>query len=492
MSTLMPRSQHPSAAHLVSGYRRSRAWMHDLQTRDLAVIESRVHRFVLKVARVLLLVGRLDVVRQLQLSAQALTYDTLLALVPLVIVVFAVVSGFGGLEDLRRRLEELILNNISASDEVRAAVGDYLRRVLIYVRNGSFSALSVVILIYSVLSLLGHIESAINEVFGSKVDRPFLGRLLTYWAALTLGPLLLGASFGITAALQNTGVVSALDQTGIGVGFVQVLPFFVTLIAFTALYMVVPNTHVKPSAAIFAAVVAGSLWNAAKLLYAVYASHALSTKNVYGSLATVPLFILWIYLSWLLVLVGAQLAFAFQHATTYYKDRLALEANQAYRERVACRAFLEIARDFYLGRTPTRPDALAENLGIPRRLLEVVVSDLRDGGLLREVEGPGGGEEGLLPAKDLEHVTVADVVSLFRSGLGVSLSMRDDAGRREIDGILDELDRDLARHAGSVTFRQLAARLHEAGADAGPEAPRTGEAPADESQPGGRPRPDVS
>lgn len=435
--------------------------MHSVQTRDLTTVDNRLHRFLFKVAQVLLLVGRLDVVRQLQLSAQALTYDTLLALVPLVIVVFAVVSGFGGLEDLRARLEALILNNISASEEVRAAVGDYLRRVLNYVRNGSFSALSVVILIYSVLSLLGHIESAINEVFGSKVDRPFLGRLLTYWAALTLGPLLLGASFGITAALQNTGVVTAIDRTGIGVGFVQVLPFVVTLIAFTALYMVVPNTHVKPSAAIFAAVVAGSLWNGAKLLYAVYASHALSTKNVYGSLATVPLFILWIYLSWLLVLLGAQLAFAFQHATTYYKDRLALEANQAYRERVACRAFLEVARDFYLGRAPTRPDALAEDLDIPRRLLELVVSQLRDGGLLREVEAPGGGEEGLVPAKDLERVTVADVVSLFRTGSGVSLSMRDDDARREIDGILDELDRDLERRAGSVTFRQLAARLND-------------------------------
>jgi membrane protein len=467
-------SQRASGAYLMSAYRRSRAWMQAVQTRDLTTVDNRLLRFWYKVAQVLRLVGRLDVVRQLQLSAQALTYDTLLALVPLVIVVFAVVSGFGGLEDLRHRLEELILDNISASDEVRAAVGDYLRRVLDYVRKGSFSALSVVILIYSVLSLLGHIESAINEVFGSKVDRPFLSRLLTYWAALTLGPLLLGASFGITAALHNTGVVSVVGHTGIGVTLVETLPFFVTLIAFAALYLVVPNTHVKPSAAIFAAVVAGSLWNAAKLFYAVYATHALSSKNVYGSLATVPLFILWIYLSWLLVLLGAQLAFAFQHASTYHKDRLALEANQAYRERVACRAFLEIARDFYLGRTPTQPDALAENLDIPRRLLEVVVGDLRAGGLLREV-GQGGGEEGLVPAKDLERVTVADVVALFRSGLGVQLSMRDDAGRREIDGILDELDRDLARHAGSVTFRELAARLNETAVAARPgERPPTG------------------
>ena len=485
----MSRSSRASAAHLVSGYRRSRQWVRSIETRDLSTVDSRLHRFFFKVAQVLLLVGRLDVVRQLQLSAQALTYDTLLALVPLVIVVFAVVSGFGGLEDLRRRLEELILNNISASDEVRAAVGDYLRRVLLYVRNGSFSALTVVILIYSVLSLLGHIESAINQVFGSKVDRPFLGRLLTYWAALTLGPLLLGASFAITAALQNTGVVSAIDKTGIAAGVVQALPFFVTLVAFTALYIVVPNTHVKPSAAVFAAVVAGSLWNVAKLLYAAYATHALSTRNVYGSLATVPLFILWIYLSWLLVLVGAQLAFAFQHASTYYKDQLALEANQAYRERVACRAFLEIARDFYLGRAPTQPDALAENLGIPRRLLEIVVSDLRQGGLLREVE-VSGGEAGLVPAKDLERVTVADVVNLFRSGLGVRLPMLDDPGRREIDGILDEVDRDLERHAGAVSFRQLAARLGEI--EPTPDEPQPEERRGSEEPRPSRPRTDVS
>ena len=461
------RSTSSSAANRVAEhYRSARAWFRAVQTRDLSTIDSRLERFGLKTVQVVSLVGRLDVINRLQLHAQSLTYDTLLALVPLLAVVFATVSGFGGLEELRRRLEELIVSNISASDEVRAAVAEYLHRFLSNIRTGRFSAISVIILIFSVLSLLGHIESAFNAVFGSKTGRPWVSRLLTYWAALTLGPLLLGVSFALTAALQTSWVAAFIESLGLGGALVRLLPLLVTWIAFAAMYLVIPNARVRFSAAIFAALVAGSLWNVARSLYAIYARNNVTVQNIYGSLAAIPLFILWIYVSWLLVLLGAQLAFAFQNASTYAKEGLGLHANQAYRERVACRAFLEIARDFFCGRPPTDPDTIAADLGIPRRLLENTTSDLRMGGFLREVEG-----QGLVPAKDLAKVTVADIVGLLRKGLGVQIEMTDDEGRRLVDAILDKVDRELEQQAGAVTFRDLVARMETATpASAGPAA----------------------
>ncbi|MBN1962124.1 MAG: YihY family inner membrane protein [Deltaproteobacteria bacterium] len=451
------KSQDASVVHQHDrGLLRVRNRLQEIQRHDLNTIESRFHRVFFKIIQVLLLVGRLDIISRLQLHAQALTYDTMLAIVPLLAIVFAVVSGFGGLADLRIHLEELILNNISAADEVRAAVGDYLHRVFSSFNTGTFSAISIVVLIYSVLSLLGHIEFSINNVFGTKSQRPWLSRLITYWALLTLGPVLLGASFALTAALQSSSIGNILTGLGFSGILIRLLPLIITWIAFASIYAVVPNIRVRPSAAIFAAVVAGSLWALAKFLYAIYAKRYLSVQNIYGSLAAVPLFILWIYVSWLLVLLGAQLAFAYQHASTYAKETQAQNANQAYRERVACRTFLEIAYDFFLGNQPTDPDRLAKNLDIPRRLIEAVVANLKIGGFVHEVEGGG-----LLPAKDISQVSVADIINLMRVGIGVRLAINDDHTQKVLDELLDSLDRDLIHKVGDINFRDLIQSLDD-------------------------------
>jgi membrane protein len=435
---------------------RASAWLNDARTRE-ATARSRMHRFLAKNLQVVLLVSRWEVVQRLQLHAQSLTYDTLLALVPLLAVVFAVVSAFGGLQDLRQNIEELVIRNLSGSPDVQAQVGEYLHRFLGNVRTGSFSAISVVILIFSVMSLLGHIEFAFNSIFGVKAVRPWVTRLLTYWAALTLGPLLLGASFALTAGLQSSGVASFVKSLGLGVVVIYALPITVTWIAFTALYKLVPVTRVRLSSAIFAAIIAGSLWNGAKYLYAIYAKHAFTVQNIYGSLAAIPLFILWLYVSWLLVLLGAQLAFAFQHASTYYKEALGEQPNQTYRERVACRVYLQVARDFFLGLPPTDLDLVATDLDIPRRLLEGVVEDLKAGAYIREVHNGSG----LVPATDLERVTVSDIITFMRTGLGVQLGMRDDEAKLQLDILLDEADRARERTT-EVNFRQLVEKVTRA------------------------------
>lgn len=260
---------------------------------------------------------RWETYERLQLHAQALTYDTLLGLVPVIAVSFAVLDSFGGMAHVADRVENLIIGNVSGSPEVQQVVSGYLHHFVDNIQSGSLGAISIVLLIFSVMSLLAHVETAINTIFGPHRPRPLAIRLMSYWTLLTLGPVLLAASIAATAALHT----EALDHLVLRMGWLSqlalsIVPIVSTWAAFTVLYVVVPHVRVRFSAALIAAIVAGTLWMGAKYGYAVYAKNALTLQNIYGSLATIPLFIMWLFVSWLLVLFGAQLAFALHHVHT--------------------------------------------------------------------------------------------------------------------------------------------------------------------------------
>ena len=263
--------------------------------------------------RVILSVARVEVFTRLRLHAQALTCDTLLALVPTLAVMFAIFKGFGGLEPLRQKLQGIIVNNVAGSAELQSTLSSYIGTFVDNIQKGELGAISVAILLFSVMSLLGHIEFAFNSIFGAPAPRPIAIRFMTYWTILTLGPILLAASFALTAALQNSTVARLIDAKGIAYSMaLSAAPLVATWIAFTTMYLVVPRVQVRLTSAAAAAIIAGSAWNVAKYAYAIYAKNAVTVQNIYGSMATIQLFILWLYVSWMIVLVGAELAQAFE------------------------------------------------------------------------------------------------------------------------------------------------------------------------------------
>ncbi len=418
---------------------------------------GRLTRFFAKTVEVIFLVARVEVLERVQLHAQALTYDTILGVVPLLAVIFAIAAAFGGIEDLKARLQDFIISSVGGATPDPA----FVTRVQEFVGNigvGRMSTVSALILAFSATQLLGHIEGSFNAIFGISTTRPWVARFLTYWAALTLGPIVLTISLGLTAALQTSSVAEVIRQLGFGALLIYILPLMVTWLGFFALYVVVPATRVRWTAALFAAIVAGSLWNASKYGYALYVKNAATVQNLYGSLATVPLFILFVYVSWLLVLFGAQLAFAWQNASTYHKEAEGDHASFADRERVACRLLLEAARDFFTGRPPTELDVVTERLGIPRRLLESLAGELKSAGLLREVEDAMGG---VIPGRDLDRITINDVLEHLRHGRRPELELVADDARLIVDEILGGIDH--ARHelTGKLTLRALCERLGE-------------------------------
>lgn len=416
---------------------------------------SRPKRIAVRNLQALLITARWEVFSRLKLHAQALTYDTLLGLVPLLVVAFAVVEGLGGFENLGERLRDIIVANISGSPELKATVGDYIMRFVDNVRGGALGPIPVILLILSVMSLLGHIESSLNAISDTQVDRPWTLRLLTYWAVLTLLPILIVGSLALTAALEASAFVELIEGLGsVSAWTVRVTPFFVTWLGFAAIYYVVPSQNVRFGAALWGAFIAAVLWTSAKNLYALYARNSFTIRNIYGSLATIPLFVLWIYVSWILVLAGAQLSFALQQARTFWQEDLGERANQAFRERLACRVYLEVVYRFYVGAPLPSVRSTSELLDAPQRLLGQLARQLQHGGFLRVA----GSEATLLPARDPESVRVTDIVDYLHAGLGAEPQLRDDDATQLVDRVLQDWHPPSQGQAGP-SFRALAMQL---------------------------------
>ena len=416
---------------------------------------SRLHRIFTRNLRILWMLARLDVLKQLRLHAEALTYVTLLALVPLLVLFFSIIGNLGGFGDVQQKLQNLILDHLAGSPDVRSQVAEPILSLVSSIDAGHMGAISVIILVLSVVSLLGHIEFAVNSIFGTTTQRPWLMRMLIYWAILTLGPILLMASFALTAAFQSSSFLEFVDQLGDVQGLILFyLPFLTTWIALAVIYLVIPNTRVSIGAAVSAAFVAGILWNTAKFGYASYVTHAVTLKNVYGSLAVIPLFIFWLYISWLIVLFGAQLTFAFHNSETYrYEEPGRIDSRQTL-ETAAVRLMLQIVLDFSRGQT-THPRQAAIEAGIPRKLLQKSLQHLSKSGFILKTEG----ENTFTPSRSPKELYVAKLLSSMRQGRGHQPRFKNDELQSLINETLDLANPEKHSSLQNLSFEDLASQL---------------------------------
>ena len=259
---------------------------------------SRVRDFIASV-------GRRFIADRCLRSASALSFATVLSLVPLVAVVFGSLSMFPVFSGWGEALQGFIYRNFvpTAGD----VIFGHLERFA--ASAGELTAVGLVALVVSALLLLATIEEAFNDVWHVHKGRSPVQRVLAYWTVLTLGPLLIGASLSLTSYLLSFSL--SPDQAMLAKAqsiFLRVLPFVFEVLAFTLLYLVVPNRPVRPQVALLGGVVAALLFEVTKRGFALFVLNYTSYQIIYGALAAIPIFLIWIYLSWLVILVGAEFA----------------------------------------------------------------------------------------------------------------------------------------------------------------------------------------
>lgn len=239
---------------------------------------------------------------RLQVTSGYLAYMSLLSLVPLLAVVLSIFSAFPGFTGLKSQIEQFVYTNFvpTAGDVVQQYLGEF-------VDNASkMTAFGVVFLAVVALALISAIDKALNQIWRIKQRRRLVYSFSMYWMILTLGPILIGASIATTSYLVSMELISQVGLDTVVPMFVAKLPFFLSVLAFVMIYALVPNTQVRLHHALAGAVVAALLFEAGKKGFAWYITTFPSYEAIYGALAVIPILFVWVYLSWMILLLGAE------------------------------------------------------------------------------------------------------------------------------------------------------------------------------------------
>jgi len=372
------------------------------------------------------------------LRASALTFMTGLSIVPLLAFVFAVAKGLGAYDVLLNDvIRPLLDQHLGGGVEGAAAIAggtevrDALEQVLLLVQNTRVSSLGtfgLAILVYTVVKLLGSIEHTFNEIWGVHKSRSILRRLSNYLSIIVVVPILLTTAAAVTTSLQSQSILDYASRT-LGLDllvtyYARFGPFVAVWIGFTFVYMFMPNTRVRPSSAILGGLIGGALWQLAQVLHLRFQVGVANYNAIYSTFAALPIFMFWLYLSWTTVLLGAEVACAHQGEPAFRQVMRARNQDPAYLEAVAVRAMGRVAVTFLAGNPPLRVSVLAQELGVPERSVDDVLERLRDSGLVSLGEDPEGASPEVLPARDLSHIRLQDILDSLRGGGDMDLPVR--------------------------------------------------------------------
>lgn len=341
---------------------------------------------------------------------------------------------------------------VAAQKEVARNIRDFIQKT----RSGTLGTIGMLLLIVVAIQMLASVEETFNDIWGVTRGRNWLWRIVLYWTTITLGPLALVGALGLAGSKHLKSAELLVNQMPfVGSLFFQFLPLLVLTLTFTLIYQLVPNTRVRFSAAFVGGVVGGSLWYVNNVFGFLYVSRVVSNSKIYGSIGLVPVFMIGLYFSWLIILFGAQVAYAFQNRKVYLQDKLAENVNQRGREFIALRLMTCIGQRFQRGLPPVTIQEISTELDIPTKLSQQVLHTLLASRLVTEI---AGAEAAYAPARPLDSINAHHILHAMRAGGGQELLLRDEPVRAEVYGEFARIEEAERQAAGSVTLFALVNR----------------------------------
>src|SRR5438067_2070067 len=307
-------------------------------------------------------------------------------------------------------VDDLTLWDLRANrgqDETSQKVVEQIKSFIANVHSGALGLTGTIALVFVAIGLLSTIEATFNDIWGVSRGRNWFVRIIHYWAAITLGPLVVILMMGLAVGSQFQVAQDFIEETPIvGRLIFKLIPFFVLTGSFMLLYQLMPNTKVHWKAALVGGAVAGVLWVANGNANALFASRVVSASKIYGSLSAIPIFLFGLYLSWTILLFGAQVSYAYQNRRAYVQEKQAESVNQRGREFIALRLMTFIGQKFHRGEKPPSAGEIAEALAVSSRLISRIIQPLLQSKLLVEVATP---EAAYCPARPLERISYEDI-----------------------------------------------------------------------------------
>lgn len=369
--------------------------------------------FFLKLARVLILSIRGFDEDKCQLRASSLTFYSLISIVPIAAMAFGIAKGFG----FQKVLEEQLREKLAGHEDILANVIQFSDALLANTKGGLIAGIGLVVLFWAVVKMLRQIEVSFNDIWGVREKRTF-GRMFgDYLSLILICPVILVLSSGVNVFI-TTQVSLILEKFAILGSFgpiifflLKLLPYTLMWTLFTFLYIFMPNTHVKFSVGLIAGIITGTAFQVVEWAYITFQIGVAQYNAIYGSFAALPLFLVWLQLSWLIVLYGAELSFAYQNVETYEFEPDALAASHRLRTLLSLHITRYLVWRFARGEKPATARDISNQLEIPIRFVNDILFHLVRSDILSLARTEGSEEQGYQPARDINTLTVQYVVN---------------------------------------------------------------------------------
>lgn len=440
--------------------------MSDGISRFLARIENAVwgepgeaaspwRRRLMRTLRMLLVLGRDVAFGQLNLRAMSLVYTTLLSLVPLLALSFSVLKAFG----VYNQVEPMLLNFLEPLGDKGNEITARIMQFIANMNVGVLGSVGLALLLYTAVSLMQKIEESFNFIWHVSQLRSLGERFSRYLTALLVGPILVFAALGITATVASLSLVrevlsvGPLDEVVQEIG--RLMPYVLVIAAFSFVYMFIPNTRVRFGPALVGGIAGGILWQSAGWAFATFVATSAQYAAIYSSFAILILFLIWVYVSWLVLLLGASVAFYTQHPEYLVAEAGEPRLSSRMRERLALAVMGRICEHFLAGRPAWSLQQLTQNLRVPMHAVQTVLEALEGRGLLmRSADDPPA----FLLARDPSAIAVGELLDGVRSS-GEDRFLKPEAlpVPPQVEKVLGTMDQAVHASLAQATVKDLAA-----------------------------------
>jgi len=413
---------------------------------------TRVKRWFHSALKIVVMVWQDFFQNLVKLQAMALAFKTLLSLAPLLAVLFSILKALG----VHNRMEPVLAEALTPLGEKGREITGYLIGFVDKMSAGALGTVGLVALFITVLSLMDSIEEGFNHIWRVRLARTLTRKFSDYLSAILVGPVLVFAAVTITATLQNSTIVRALlSLEAVGkllLICLQVVPYVTLWGAFTFVYVFIPNTRVRLRSAAVGGVIAAILWQSVGWGFARFVASSTQYYAIYSSFAILLLFLLWLYIGWVIVLLGAQVAYAHQHIYFFQGDRQFLAQSPAGREKLALHTLHLVGRNFYYGLDPMTVNELAAHLKIPGGIVKEFLEMFAETRLVLPVND---GETYVL-GRDPETIGIKAILDCVRSS-GKKAKVPEDRSPEEdeIDDLIAVVDHSTTQALEGKTLQSL-------------------------------------
>ena len=391
---------------------------------------------------------------EITLRAMSLVYTSLLSFVPLLAVSFSVLKGFG----VHNQIEPVLLNFLAPMGEQGIEITATVIGFVDNIKVGVLGSLGLAVLVYTVISLLQKVEKSFNYTWHIQGTRSLIRRFSDYLSVLMIGPVLVFSAIGImvsltaSSAMQQIAAFQAISAVLEILG--ALLPYLLVIIAFTFVYVFIPNTRVRFKSALAGAVVAGVLWESSGWAFTTFLVSQSKYTAIYSAFASLMLFMIWLYLSWMILLLGASIAYYHQHPHSLSLQRRAFNPSIRFMEKTSVQMMVLVTRSFYQQRDVWTVSRFADVLSLPVPFVERMLVNLVKGNLLvRSADDPPC----YLPAAPCEELALDQVLKVIHfSGMKEDASAGEDETGDVINKMFSHMDLILQDKLSTLTIKDLA------------------------------------